>query len=62
MECPDLDDGIKEGDEIQIDFENGKIIHMISGAEYTSTQFPEFMEELINSGGLMNWIKERGLV
>ena len=57
VECPNLDESIQDGDEIEVDFEKGRIIHSITGTTFQSTQFPEFMEELINSGGLMNWIK-----
>jgi len=57
VECPNLDESIQDGDEVGVDFENGHIVYLKTGATFQSTQFPDFMEELINSGGLMNWIK-----
>jgi len=54
--------GLKDGDKIQIDFEKGEIRNLQTAGTYQSTQFPEFMKELIQSGGLMEWIKKRGLV
>ena len=62
VECPNLDDNIQNGDIIKVDFELGKVMLMQSGRTFTSTKFPNFMEELINSGGLMNWIKARGII
>ncbi len=62
VECTEAYDMVKEGDEITIDFENGQVTHHPSGQNFNSTQFPEFMKELMNSDGLMNWIKQRGFV
>jgi 3-isopropylmalate/(R)-2-methylmalate dehydratase small subunit len=60
-ECKD-DLNVKNGDLIEIDFENGRIKNCQTGKELQSTQFPAFMKELIHAGGLMQWIKARGLV
>ena len=62
VECPDMDDAIHEGDEIEIDFQKGRVTDLNSGKYFKSTKFLSFMEELINSGGLMNWIKTRGII
>ncbi|MBN1998090.1 3-isopropylmalate dehydratase small subunit [candidate division KSB1 bacterium] len=59
VECHE-DIPVKDGEKIDIDFENGEITY--SDRTFESTQFPEFMKELIQAGGLMPWIKARGLV
>lgn len=46
---------IKEGDEISIDMDAGTIENKTSGKTYTFTAIPEFMQELLNAGGLMNY-------
>jgi len=46
---------IKEGDEVGIDMEAGTITNKSSGKTYNFTAIPEFMQELLRSGGLMNY-------
>ncbi|MCM8766393.1 MAG: 3-isopropylmalate dehydratase small subunit [Candidatus Omnitrophica bacterium] len=48
---------IKEGDDLEIDLQEGKVKNLTQNKIYTIQPFPEFLEELINQGGLMNWIK-----
>ena len=45
------------GDELEIDLDKGLIKNLTQNKVYNSSKFPEFMQELINSGGLMNYIK-----
>ena len=49
---------IETGDEIQIDLSSGEIINITKNETYQATKFPEFMQKLISSGGLMAWIKQ----
>ncbi len=46
---------IKEGDEVSVDLDAGTIMNTTSGKSYSFTPIPEFMQELLNSGGLMNY-------
>ncbi|QKF66898.1 isopropylmalate isomerase, small subunit [Arcobacter venerupis] len=48
---------IKEGDEISIDLDNGKIINNTTNKTYDFTAIPPFMQELIAAGGLINYAK-----
>lgn len=57
LEAPEAAKEIKEGDMIEIDFDNGEIINKTSGKKYTAKPFPPFMQDLIKKGGLMNKIK-----
>lgn len=58
MECDEVDK-INENDEIEIFFSEGKVINITKNEEYEATKFPEFMQELIENGGLMKYmIKE----
>ena len=50
-------DLINEGYLIKIDMERGKIIDLNRDKDYDFTPIPEFMQELINSGGLINYAK-----
>lgn len=49
---------IKENDEISIDLDNGKIINNTTNKSYEFIPIPEFMQELISVGGLINYAKE----
>lgn len=47
---------IKSGDEIRIDFTAGKIENITSGKRYAIKPFPEFLQNIIDSGGLLRSI------
>lgn len=58
LECNDVDK-INENDEIEIMFSEGRIINKTQNEEYEATAFPEFMQKLIEDGGLMkHMVKE----
>lgn len=59
FESPEAVDGIEEGDEVKIDVDRGVITNLTKGTEYKSTAFPPFMQELINAGGLINYVREK---
>jgi len=49
---------ISEGDTISIDMDSGEIVNTTTSKRYKFTAIPEFMQELINAGGLMNYAKD----
>ena len=60
LECADpLSDLIPEGNGLRIDLNRGLITHIQSGREYSGEIFPTFMQELINAGGLVEYIKNK---
>lgn len=59
VECKEAADDIKEGDEITVDLDSGVIINNTTGAKYQSAPVPPFMQELINSGGLMAYTQKK---
>ena len=58
LECPEAAAEIKAGDELCVDFSTGEIVDKTSGKTYHAEPFPEFMQRLIESGGLIGYIKE----
>lgn len=58
LECPEAAAEIKAGDELSVDFSTGEIVDKTSGKTYYAEPFPEFMQRLIESGGLIGYIKE----
>lgn len=59
FESEEASEKIKEGDEIEIDADKGKIRNLTTGEEYTAKSIPPFMQELISSGGLIEWTRKR---
>ena len=49
---------INEGDIVKIDMDSGKIINKTTGQTYKFRPIPEFMQELVNAGGLINFAKK----
>ena len=58
LECPEASEGIEAGDEVSVDFDSGVITNITKGETYKAQPFPEFIQNIIRSGGLMNSIKE----
>jgi len=59
FESDEAVDNISEGDEIEVDADNGAIKNITKGEEYTAKPIPPFMQELISAGGLIEWTKKR---
>ena len=59
LQSPQAAEAIKEGDELEIDLDEGVIRNFTQGDEYRCDAFPPFMNELIKMGGLVPWVRER---
>lgn len=57
LECKESDK-IYENDELKIDVNNGVITNLTKNEKYKFEPIPEFMQELLKSGGLINYAKE----
>jgi len=52
-------DTIADGDELEIDLSTGEIKDLTQKRTYKTQAFPEFLQKLVSSGGLMSWIKQK---
>ncbi|MFN2364597.1 MAG: 3-isopropylmalate dehydratase small subunit [Halarsenatibacteraceae bacterium] len=59
LESEDAVSSISEGDRISVDLDQGLIKNLSSGEEFQAKPFPKFMQELIASGGLINYLQEK---
>lgn len=59
VECEAAVDGIEKDDLVEIDFETGLITNLTKQETYQGQLFPEFMQRIIKSNGLINYIKEK---
>ncbi len=55
----DVFDRIDETDQIEIRFDGGVIKNLTKNEEYSFKPLPEFMQNLLESGGLINYIKKQ---
>ena len=58
IECPEAAQDIKNGDQVEVDFDSGKIRNLTTQKEYQGQAFPEFMQRIIKAEGLINYINE----
>ena len=56
VECPEAVDGISEGDIVEADMDNGIIYNRTTGKEYKTAPFPDFVQKIIENGGLISSI------
>ncbi len=53
-------DKINDGDELEVDLEQGTIKDITNGSELTFNKIPEVMLRILDEGGLMPYIKKHG--
>lgn len=58
LECEEAAERIEAGEEVSVDFETGTITNITKNEKYQAMPFPEFINEIIRSGGLLNSIKK----
>ena len=56
IECKEASRGIQAGDEVEIDFDSGIITNLTKNEKYQGQAFPDFMQKIIKSEGLINYI------
>ncbi len=49
---------IEEGDTVRVDMDAGEIINVSQAKTYKFTPIPEFMQELVDAGGLIEFAKQ----
>lgn len=59
MECEEAAEAIANGDTVSVDFDSGVIKDETTGKVFQAQPFPEFIQNMIKAGGLMNSIREK---
>ncbi|MBE6063371.1 MAG: 3-isopropylmalate dehydratase small subunit [Clostridium butyricum] len=57
LECDEAVKNIDAGDELEVDFKTGLIKNLTKNQQYQGQGFPEFMQKIIDSDGLIGYIK-----
>ncbi len=59
LECAAAVDAIAEGDEIEVEPTTGAIRNLTRGETYRAEPFPDFLQRIIDRGGLLAYVEER---
>ena len=59
IECSEAAKDIADGDEVEVDFDSGRITNKTKGTTYQGQAFPPFMQKIIDCGGLVNYINQK---
>ena len=59
MECPEAAVAISKGDVIKADFDTGTIENVTKNEKYQAKPFPDFINGIIASGGLVDYTREK---
>jgi 3-isopropylmalate/(R)-2-methylmalate dehydratase small subunit len=59
LESEEAVNNTSDGDILEVDLASGKITNVTNGRVFTAKPYPEFMAELINAGGLVEYTKKR---
>ena len=57
LECKEASEKIEKGDKVEVNFDTGVITNLTKNETYQAEPFPEFIQNIINKGGLLNSIK-----
>ena len=56
MESAEASEAIKDGDEVEVNFETGEIRDLTSNESFVAKPFPEFIRKIIEADGLVGYI------
>lgn len=59
IECKEISNAVKTGDELIVDFEEGVIKNTSNGKEFQVEKLPPFIVEILTDGGLIQNLRRR---
>jgi 3-isopropylmalate/(R)-2-methylmalate dehydratase small subunit len=59
LECEDAVDKTRAGDTLEVELSTGEIRNITRGLTFKAKPYPDFMLELINAGGLIEYTKRK---
>jgi 3-isopropylmalate/(R)-2-methylmalate dehydratase small subunit len=59
VECAGAANGAEPGDRFRIDLDRGVVQNLTRGRSFPATPLPGFMREILETGGLMPWVKRQ---
>ena len=59
LECEEAVDNTSNGDILEVDLSRGEIKNVTNGKTFHAKPYPDFMAQIINAGGLIEYTKQR---
>lgn len=56
LECPEAVRAIQDGDRVKVELDSGRITNITRNCTYKAESFPEFMQDIMKAGGLVNYV------
>lgn len=60
IESAEVPESTDDGDELEVDLKEGRIANITRDKSFSIQPYPEFMEKIINEGGLINYLIKSG--
>ncbi|RLG22494.1 3-isopropylmalate dehydratase [Methanosarcinales archaeon] len=60
VECKGISAHVDKEDELEIDLDGGKIRNLTKGYELSFKPIPDFMQNLLQAGGIMSYLRKSG--
>ncbi|MDD3997466.1 MAG: 3-isopropylmalate dehydratase small subunit [Sphaerochaetaceae bacterium] len=57
LECPEAAKGISSQDMVEVDFSTGVISNITTGKQWQAEPFPAFIQKMISSNGLVDYLR-----
>lgn len=57
--CPEAALEVETGDVLKVNLDEGEVANLTRDKVYRADRFPDFMQEIVADGGLMNHVKKR---
>lgn len=61
LECPQAAEAIHNGDHLEVNLSTGVITDQTTGQQYQAPPFPPFIQDIVESGGLIEAVKQNKL-
>ena len=59
IECPAASAAVRNGDELIVDMDTGVITDVTTGEEFKAAPLPPFIQEIVNCGGIANYVRRK---
>ena len=61
LESKEAPQTVNEGSLVSVDLATGEIVNMNTGQQFFAKPVPRFMREIVDAGGLVEYVKKKGL-
>ena len=59
IECPAASVAVQNGDELMVDMDTGVITDVTTGEMFAAAPLPPFIQEIVNCGGIANYVRRK---